>query len=401
MWRRVVTLALLLASLSLLAVAVPTFAADEATSRAIVPPRTPSTAESDDELIVDEVRTNEFPKVTVRFSINPLHGRPPTYLELHDVFIVNDGMLETPLEAHTVGKVPTSGPGQYQVTWFSNTPAAAGATVNSRLAISINGRPEIGTGFTFIRPLPRQAEVKAAEAPVVNALIPVPHPNPGNIDQPLASSLAAIFAGTAFLVIIGGLIGHATWRRAQDRLAMWVGRSAEHRQKAIAQATQSRRSLTVPPIVQFFGRLGAKLVPSAHGDRMRRNLMLAGRPTTQHYTRFVATKAGLAFGLFMGGFWLMVGLAPFSTTMMLASTMAVIGFMLPNIQLGRAIKKRQHGMKKALPDALDLITIGVSAGWRSTGRSARSSRSGTATSATSSRRCWASCGWAWAVARRS
>jgi tight adherence protein C len=30
--------------------------------------------------------------------------------------------------------------------------------------------------------------------------------------------------------------------------------------------------------------------------------------------------------------------------------------------LGRAIKARQHAMKKALPDALDLITIGVSAG---------------------------------------
>ena len=70
----------------------------------------------------------------------------------------------------------------------------------------------------------------------------------------------------------------------------------------------------------------------------------------------------MAFGLFMIGFWLMVGLAPFGTTMLLASTMAIIGFMLPNIMLGRAIKKRQHSMKKALPDALDLITIGVSAG---------------------------------------
>ena len=362
MARRLVAHALLLAVLALLALAGPTLAADEATGRAIVPPRTPSTAEADDELIVDEVRTNDFPRVTVRFSINPIQGRAPTYLELHDIFIVNDGILEVPLEAHTIGKVPTSGPGQYQVSWYSNTGAAAGATVNSRLAVSINARPEIATAFTFVRPLPRQAEAPRGEAPVVNALIPVERPNPGTIDQPLASSLAAIFAGTAFLVIIGGLIGHAHWRRAQDRLAMWVGRSAEHRQRAIAEASQSRRSLTVPPIVQFFGKVGAKLVPSAQTDRMRRNLMLAGRPTNQHFTRFVATKAGLAFGLFMVGFWLLLGLAPFGTTIMLASTMAIIGFMLPNIMLGRAIKKRQHAMKKALPDALDLITIGVSAG---------------------------------------
>src|SRR5688572_4370457 len=196
MWRRLVTLALVLASISFLAVVGPTLAAEEATGRAIVPPRVPSTAEADDEVIVDEVRTDQFPKVTARFSINPLQGRPPTYLELHDIIIVNDGILEVPLEAHTVGKVPTSGPGQYQVTWYSNTPAAAGATVTSRLAISINARPEIATGFTFIRPLPRQAETPRVEAPVANALMPVAQPNPGSIDQPLASSLAAIFAGT-------------------------------------------------------------------------------------------------------------------------------------------------------------------------------------------------------------
>ena len=109
MARRLVAHALLLALLALLVLAGPTLAAEEATDRAIMPPRSPSTAEEDHELTVDEVRTNEFPKVTVRFSIDPIQGRAPTYLGLHDVFIVNDGILEVPLEAHTVGKVPTSG----------------------------------------------------------------------------------------------------------------------------------------------------------------------------------------------------------------------------------------------------------------------------------------------------
>ena len=64
----------------------------------------------------------------------------------------------------------------------------------------------------------------------------------------------------------------------------------------------------------------------------------------------------------MGGFWLLLPLAPFSTTVMTACTMGMIGFMLPSIWLGRTIKSRQQSMKKALPDALDLITIGVGAG---------------------------------------
>jgi tight adherence protein C len=257
--------------------------------------------------------------------------------------------------------VPTNGPGQYQITWISNSQAAAGSTVHGDLAVSINGRPEMATVFSFIRPYPKQADAPVGAA-VAQALIPVEHPDPGTIDQPLANALAAIFAGTAFIAIIGGLIGHAHWRKAQDRLSMWVGRSAEARQRAISKSQQNRRTATIPPIVQFFGKWGARMVPSAQDHKLRRSLMLAGRPTNQQYTRFVATKAGLGFGLFMLGFWLMVGLAPFGTTMILSVTMALIGFMMPSLWLGRKIKSRQHEMKKALPDALDLITIGVSAG---------------------------------------
>ena len=361
MCRRIVTLAVLAAGLLLVTVAGPTLAADEPSSGAIVPPRGAPAASADDELIVDELRTDQFPKVTARFSINPIQGRPPSYLEMHDIAIVNDGILESPLEAHTIGKVPTNGPGQYQVTWFTSSSAAPGSTIAGRLAISINGRPEIGSGFAFTRPLPRQAEAPAP-APVAQALRPVELPNPGAIDRPLAGAVAAILAGTTVLVVIAGLIGNANWRRAQERLAVWVGRSAEHRQQAVVRDQKSRRSLTVSPLVQFFGKWGARLVPSAQSERLRRSLLLAGRPTNQHYTRFVATKAGLGFGLFMLGFWLMVGLAPIGTALILAVTMALIGFMLPSIWLGRRIKARQHAIKKALPDALDLITIGVSAG---------------------------------------
>ena len=362
MCKRLATLALVLASLTLLAVAGPVRAAEEPSSRVVVPPQTAPSNELDDVLSVDDVRADQFPRVTARFTIRPIQGKAPNYLELHDVAIVNDGILEGPLEMHTVGRVPTGGAGQYEVTWISNTGAQAGDKVNGRLAISINGRPEFGTGFVFTRPMPRLAEVPVGQPQVMPALIPVEKPNPGTIDLPLASSLAAMFGGTAFLVAIVGLIGHAHWRKAQDRLEMWVGRSAEQRARAIARSAQSRRSLTVPPVVQFFGKVGAKLVPNTQGGRLRRNLMLAGRNTSQHYTRFVATKAGLSLGLFMLGFWLLLPLAPFGTTMITAATLAVLGFLLPNIWLGRAIKTRQHAMKKALPDALDLVTIGVSAG---------------------------------------
>src|SRR3954471_10875455 len=100
MCRRIVALALALASFTLLAISGSALAVDETSGRAIVPPRsTPTSAPTltpvqDDELVVDEVRTDQFPKVTARFSINPINGRAPSYLELFDISVVNDGVLE-------------------------------------------------------------------------------------------------------------------------------------------------------------------------------------------------------------------------------------------------------------------------------------------------------------------
>jgi tight adherence protein C len=353
----------------------PVFAAQQSPGRAVIPPSAPTppagttgttvphATVEDDELVIGQVQLDKFPKVTARFTMRPLNGRPVPYMEPTDIVIVANGVGQQVLEAHTVGRVPTSGVGTYEVTWISETPGEAGGTVNGKFSISINGRPEIESGFSFTRPFPRQAAASApGEAPVVNALIPVPQPNPGSVDQPLASSLAAIMAGTALLVTVGGLLGHAHWKRGQDRLAMWVGRSAEHRARAVARASQSRRSLTLSPTVQFFGQIGAKFVPSAQVARLRRSLVLAGRPTNQEYTRFVATKAGLGLGMAMAGFWLMLPLAPFMTAVMVSGTLGVVGFMVPSFWLARAIKARQYKIRKAMPDALDLITIGVSAG---------------------------------------
>ena len=325
-------------------------------------PRLPMESDAvDDELTIDEIRTGKYPNVTLRFSMHPLSGKPVAYLEAGDITIVTNGAIQPTLETHTIGRVPTSNVGSYEITWVSQLNVEAGATINGKLAVSVNSKPEVSTGFSFIRPVPSQAVAPRDQA-VNAALMPVPLPNPGEVDVPLASSLAAILGGTAFLVTIAGLLGHAIWRRSQDRLAMWVGRSADVRLRAIKKDNQKRRALTVSPTMQFFSRWGAKLVSSAQNQKMRRALVLAGRPTNQHYTRFIAMKAAIGFSLFMGGFWLMVGIAPFTTTLLCSTTLAVIGFMLPTLWLGRIIKNRQYHMRRALPDSLDLITIGVSAG---------------------------------------
>lgn len=327
------------------------------------PPRPPATPHPDDEeLVVEQVDTSRYPRIALRFSLRPLSGQPPTYLEPQDVAILADGRLEPTLSVYTVGRVPTTGVGTYEATWTVSTPAEPGATIAGRLAVSVNGRPEIETRFSFIRPLPRQAEVVPIEQQA-QALIPVPRPNPGQIDTGRVGAVAGVLAGTALLAVLAGLLWHARYRQAQHRLLTWVGRPTPLARRKAARAQQSqRKGLTLSPLVQTLGRLGARFMPSGQIEKMRRSLILAGRPTNQQYTRFIAAKTGLGLGLFGLGFWLMVSLAPFTSTLAVSSCMGLIGFLLPSIWLGRAIKQRQYEMRKALPDALDLMTIGVSAG---------------------------------------
>jgi hypothetical protein len=273
------------------------------------PPAVPTpailTPVQDEELVIDRIDVSKYPRLTARFTMRPLNGRPVPYLEVFDILIYANGIWQPVLEAQTVGRVPTTNVGTYEASWISNVPAEAGAAVLLRIGVAVNSRPEVTADSTFIVPLPKTADAPTeAQAPA--PLIPVPHPDPGVVDRPLSQATAAILAGVGLLALIAGSVGYSYWKRAQERLAMWVGRSAEHRAKAIARDSRSRRALTISPTTQFFAKYGAKLVSATQGDRMKRMLILAGRPTSQHYTQFVAMKAGLGFVLFMVGFWLML-----------------------------------------------------------------------------------------------
>ncbi len=54
--------------------------------------------------------------------------------------------------------------------------------------------------------------------------------------------------------------------------------------------------------------------------------------------------------------------SPFSEALLYAIGFALLGFYFPQLWLGSKIARRQKGIRKALPDALDLLTICVEAG---------------------------------------
>lgn len=109
--------------------------------------------------------------------------------------------------------------------------------------------------------------------------------------------------------------------------------------------------------------LGKKLTPSDHAERIRQKLEVAGNPkgwtvdrvTSLKFIGFVgALVVGLGITMLFG-----MGLLP---TLAVCMLLAVTGYMAPNMYLYQLGYDRTHKIERALPDAIDLLTISVESG---------------------------------------
>jgi tight adherence protein C len=106
--------------------------------------------------------------------------------------------------------------------------------------------------------------------------------------------------------------------------------------------------------------LAVRLSPAGIATTLQRRLDLAGNPSRWTPDRILAAKG---LGLFiLGGLGGLYGLRTIGLLIVGAAVAATAGFFLPDILLYNAGVKRQEKMQKALPDALDLLTVCVEAG---------------------------------------
>jgi tight adherence protein C len=117
------------------------------------------------------------------------------------------------------------------------------------------------------------------------------------------------------------------------------------------------------PLGDRFLSLGRRLTRAGAGERIQHRLDVAGNPAGWDVQRIIGVKAlGLVA---LGAVTFLYGAAAgLSLVLLVLATAAAggLGFMLPNILLYNAGTKRETLMKRALPDALDLLTISVEAG---------------------------------------
>jgi len=126
----------------------------------------------------------------------------------------------------------------------------------------------------------------------------------------------------------------------------------------------SFRDRVVIPLFKKLAELATQFTPEQQLESTRRQLELAGQAQKTDPRTFLGTRIMLTALMGGGAFFLffIVSPQPAMNAIMFTAGGAVLGYYLPAMQLQSKIKRRQDNIVKALPDALDLLTICVEAG---------------------------------------
>jgi len=147
----------------------------------------------------------------------------------------------------------------------------------------------------------------------------------------------------------------------EARLAQYVENPVTLEKLELEQPFSER---VLRPLVGFFSRIMSSITPAKSQERLRRNLQMAGNPNGLQAGDFLALR--LIAGVALAGliFLLVFVLAKMdlTTAIIFTAVMGAIGYMFPVYWLGGKIKKRKKLIFRALPDAIDLLTISVEAG---------------------------------------
>lgn len=117
------------------------------------------------------------------------------------------------------------------------------------------------------------------------------------------------------------------------------------------------------PMIRGISKFVSRYTPQRNVDEIRHKLDLAGNPNQWTASDFLGVRGlGVIITALVVFFPLFVMHAALLQLLLFTGIGAVFGFYLPLFWLNSKIRSRQHDIQKALPDALDLLTISVEAG---------------------------------------
>lgn len=177
----------------------------------------------------------------------------------------------------------------------------------------------------------------------------------------LVLGIIGIFAAIMLSLTAVGVFDNEARGVGKSLAVLEAYSAAPHEMRKELDPSFNDRVLT--PLLDRTVNLGKKLTPSDHAERIRTRLEIAGNPqgwTVDRVTsmKFLGFAAALILSLVVSmlfGF----GFAPMLAVCVIAS---LVGYMAPNMYLYQVGYERTQKMQRAMPDALDLLTISVESG---------------------------------------
>lgn len=173
-----------------------------------------------------------------------------------------------------------------------------------------------------------------------------------------------VFGGAIALVAIGLRDTSDRVDPLQERLIEYASRGETVNLEEI-ELSQPFTERVIYPMARKLGELATRFTPQNALQDTARKLEQAGNPKGLDPTVFWAARFIAAVG--MAGLLLFVfSIASIQWTwgrkLLIVGIFAVLGFYLPELLIRSRIQRRQKGISRAMPDALDLLTICVEAG---------------------------------------
>lgn len=176
-----------------------------------------------------------------------------------------------------------------------------------------------------------------------------------------------IIAGAIILGIIGARYSN-THREESDPLLARLAEASQRGEMTNLEQIELSQPFSeriLVPFLRSFGNLSARFTPQKLLQDTSRKLEMAGNPAGIDAAMFLASRFVVA-GVFAGLLFIISLVAPdpwpISRVILVVVIFGTLGFFFPQLWLQSIINRRQHEIRKAMPDALDLLTICVEAG---------------------------------------
>jgi tight adherence protein C len=175
---------------------------------------------------------------------------------------------------------------------------------------------------------------------------------------PLVISLGI---GGSIVIVFIGLASRGRTDVVEERLGEFGTRSVMTLEEIELSEPFAER--VIKPMLTTVANAFARLTPRRNIENIQHNLDLGGNPYGWSPVEFTGLR--LASGVLFAGLTLgltFLARVPLKNQLFATGMAGALGYFLPTIWLTMRIRSRQAEILKALPDALDLLTISVEAG---------------------------------------